>query len=156
MASRYGITKDDLRAAARSLQIAGGIAQRFDSGDVDQYIEMGEDWAEAQISDYLVTPLKPTPAPGMNTVPSEPTKRNFPREFILAATYWATALLIQSEFTDSEPNISGYGEWASAQANGHIEALRGKPTIRVGAGRRRNPNPFTPPHLTPPPERRTQ
>lgn len=149
MASRYGITPDDLRKAALSLQIGEGISQRMASTEADEFIEDGETWAEDQISEYIAVPLKPTPAPGAATVPGTLTPANYPREFIKAAEYWAVARMLQSEFSETSPNATEYGTWAEDAAYRHISDFRSRRTTRVGAGRRRHPNPHMPPNIAP-------
>ncbi len=149
MSTRYYITLTDLRAAALTLQIGSGIAARLNSIDTTEFIDQGEAWAEDQVSEYLGVPLKPTPARGSSTVPVPPTKANFPREFILAATYWAIARMLHSEYFANEPNMSTSGQWAEAAAYQHIGEFRSRVTVSVGAGRRRNPNPHMPPNIAP-------
>lgn len=149
MASRYGLTVDDLKKAAMNLQIGEGIARRLATADASVFIDGGEEWAEDQISEYVMVPLKPVPARGSTTVPQIPTKSNYPREFILAATYWAVGRLLHSEYFESEPNISQAGDWAESMAWQHLKEFRSRPTLRVGAGRRRHPNVFMPPNIAP-------
>jgi hypothetical protein len=147
--SRYGITPENLRQGALSLQLGTGIASRFASTEGDTFISDGETWAEDQISDYLAIPLKPVPARGSTTVSSPPTSQNYPREFILAATYWAIGRLLYSEYSENEPNQSEAGAWAEQEAYRHINEFRSRATVQVGGGRRRNPNVHMPPNIAP-------
>lgn len=149
---RYAIEKADLQRAALNTQLGDGIAQRFLGLQVDAFIDEGEDWAEGQVSHFLATPLKPTRAPGVargTPLPSPLTKANYPREFILAATYYALALLMYSEYFENEPNASQAGAWAEERAVNYIMEFRSRPTVRVGGGRRRHPNVHMPPSIYP-------
>lgn len=149
MASRYAITPADMRQAALTLHTGAGIANRLQTVDATTFIENAEVWAEDQVSEYLGIPLKAVPAPGSSTVPGTPTKLNYPREFILAITYFAVARMLQSEYFANEPNASQAGVWAEQIANQHITDFRSRTTVKVGSGRRRHPNPFMPPNIAP-------
>lgn len=142
MPSRYSLTSDDLRKAAMNLQIGEGIARRLTTIDATEFIEAGEEWAEEQISEHIMVPLKAVPARGSITVPTTPTRSNYPREFILAAIYWAVGRLLHSEYFQNEPNVSQSGDWAESMAWQHLKEFRSRSTVRVGAGRRRHVNPF--------------
>jgi len=148
--SRYGITNDDLRRLAKIVQIGGpGLSQRVSGTDGTQTIVEAEYWAEAQISDYVVTPLQPVALIGSSTVPNPVTTLNFPLEFIQAIQYYALSRILASEFFENQPNASQSALWCEQQAELLITRLRSRPTTKVGAGRRRNPNPFVPPHIAP-------
>jgi hypothetical protein len=149
MASRYGITQDDLKRAALNLNMGEGTAARLGSADAILFIEQAETYVEAQISDFIGVPLKPTPAPGASTVSQPPTRYNFPQEFILAVIYSAVGRILHSEFFEAEPNVSQSGDFAEAEAQKHLMNFRSRPTVNVGNGRRRNPNPHMPPSLAP-------
>jgi hypothetical protein len=146
---RYYITEADLKAAALTLQVGAGIAARLNTIDTSNFIDQGETWAEDQISEYLGIPLKPTLQRGQSSIPGTPTKDNFPREFILAATYWAVGRMLHSEYFANEPNMSNSAQWAEAMAYQHIGEFRSRVTVQVGAGRRRHPNPHMPPNIAP-------
>lgn len=147
--SRYYITTVDLRAAALTLQVGQGIAARLNTVDTTNFIDQGEYWAEDQVSEFLGIPLKPVPMRGSTTVPTPPTQWNFPREFILAATYWAVGRMLHSEYFSNEPNVSTAAQWAEGMAIQHIMDFRTRPTVAVGGGRRRHVNPHMPPNIAP-------
>jgi len=149
MASRYGVTKEDIQNITLALKIGDGQAQRFTSTIVDIFIERADDWAEGQSSEFIGVPLKATPAPGEATVPGTPTKDNYPEEFIQAIMYWAAGRMLQSDYHENSPNVSAAGEWAESVAYQHIEEFRSRSTVRVGAGRRRHPNVHMPPNIAP-------
>lgn len=147
--SRYQITNEDLKRASLTLQLGEGISSRIASLEADEFILDGEEWAEDQVSSWLATPLKPIPARGETELPDPLTTRNFPREFILGAVYWALSRIMHSEYFQNEKNASESAVWAEEAARTHIMEFRSRPTTRVGAGRRRNPNPFVPPTIAP-------
>lgn len=147
--SRYGISTTDVVRAAQNLQIGEGLSDRIQSVDAGIFIDEGEDWVDDAVSDFLGVPLKAIPALGDPDVPASPTTRNFPFDFIKAATYWALSRLLNSEYFENSPNASQSGEWAELKAQQHLMDFRSRSTTRVGAGRRRNPNPFVPPNIAP-------
>lgn len=156
MATRYDVDVEDLKRAALNLQIGAGISERMNTGNAVEFIDDGEEWAEGQVSDFIMVPLKPVPARGDITVPVTPTNRNYPREFIQAVIYFALGRLLHSEYFENEPNVSQAGDWAESMAWTHISEFRSRPTFRVGAGRRRHPNPHMPPNIAPKEERPQQ
>jgi len=133
--SRYGITNDQLKEAARNLQLGQGISDRV--------------WTEEQVEEYVGVPLKATRAPGEAALPAEPTNRNFPLDFIQAVVYRALGRLLHSEYFENSPNASESGTWALELSDTHILEFRSKRTVRVGAGRLRHPNPHIPPQIAP-------
>jgi len=147
--SRYGIDNDQLKEAARNLQLGQGISDRVESASATQFIVEAEDWTEEQVEEYIGVPLKATRAPGEATLPSEPTNRNFPLDFIQAVVYRALGRLLHSEYFENAPNASESGTWALELADSHILEFRSKRTVRVGAGRLRHVNPFMPPQIAP-------
>jgi hypothetical protein len=148
--SRYGISNDTLRQAALVLQVGNGIADRIRNVEATSFIVKGEDWAEAQTDEFVATPLKPIRAPGQATLdPTQLTTRNYPHDFIQAATYHALGLLLHSEFFETAPNTSEAGKWALDEADRYIQNFKDKCTTQVGAGRRRHPNPHMPPNIAP-------
>lgn len=149
MTTRYNITTVDLKAAALTLQVGAGIAARLNTVDTTNFIDQGESWAEDQVSEYLGVPLKPTPKRGESTVPVTPLQTNYPREFTLAAIYWAVGRMLHSEYFSNEPNISTAAQWSEAMAYQHIQEFRSRVTVSVGGGRRRHPNPHMPPNIAP-------
>ena len=150
--SRYGISKDDLRQAALSLQLGDGIADRFKSIEATAFVEKAEDWAETQVEEFIAVPLKPVRAPGQKKQdfnPEVPTKRNYPQDFIYSIIYYATGLLLHSEYFENAPNLSEAGNWALNMAASYIINLKDRRTFRVGAGRMRYNNPMVPPSIAP-------
>jgi hypothetical protein len=177
--SRYGILPYDLRINAMTLSIGDGMADRFNSPDAVRFIIEGELWAEQQIAPFLAIPLKPiAPQPGLNPPdfcpvpkplippdfpPSNPThpeytpevsitqqgmKWNYPYEFIQACIFLAISKMLKSEYFEVEPNTTQASLDAEGRAMSYLFALR-RPTILVGAGRRRNINAHMPPNIAP-------
>lgn len=149
MASRYGITSVELTRAATNINIGSGAADRMNSNQALLFIEEAERWAEAQVSAFIAVPLKPTVLPGEAFDVNSVTSRNYPQEFIYAIVYYALSKLLHSEYFGQEPNASEAGNWCLSEADSHIKDLRSRPTISVGSGRRRHPNPHMPPNIAP-------
>lgn len=151
--SRYGLVKDDLRQAALALQLGQGIADRFSTIEVTKFIQGGEDWADSRVAEFYGVPLKSTRAPGQTEAVfaalTLPDKRNFPHDFIKAVIYYATGLLLHSEYFENAPNTSEAGTWALQQADTYLAQFKERRTNWVGAGRQRHPNPFMPPNIAP-------
>ncbi len=76
-------------------------------------------------------------------------KWQFPYEFIEAIIFKSIALMLRSEFFEYEPTKSEISLEADARADSYIFLFRVRPTVLVGAGRRRNPNPHLPPNIAP-------
>lgn len=149
--SRYGVTTQSLSGLSKVIQIGGqGLAQRISTLDGTQMIVEAENWADSQVSTYLAVPLKPVAAPGQVTIPNPPTSDNYPTEFILAIRYSALSRLLGSELSASLPDASQISQTAEAEAYRLIFEFRSRVTNRVGAGRRRHPNPHMPPNIAPP------
>jgi hypothetical protein len=83
------------------------------------------------------------------SVTPQGTKWNYPHEFIEAIIFKAIGLMLRSEFFEYEPTKSEISLEADARADGYIFLFRVRPTVLVGAGRRRNPNPHMPPSIAP-------
>jgi hypothetical protein len=155
--SRYHIENEDLRKACLALQIGQGVADRYQSVDGLEFIVKAEDWADMMVAEFIMTPLKPSRAPGQSKADfaaalsnnSLFTRRNFPVQFIEAIIYRALELFLASEFFENQPNRSESSKWAAEQAQGLIAAFKDMVCVRVGAGRKRNPNPFIPPTIAP-------
>lgn len=75
-------------------------------------------------------------------------KWQYPYEFIQACIYLAISKMLKSEYFEVEPNKSEAAADAELRAMSYLFALR-KPTILVGAGRRRNTNAHMPPNIAP-------
>jgi hypothetical protein len=75
-------------------------------------------------------------------------KWNYPYEFIQAAIFMAISKMLKSEYFEVEPNRSEAAQDAESRAMSYLFGLR-RPTIQVGAGRRRNPNSHIPPNIAP-------
>lgn len=149
--SRYGIDTDLLRQAALNLQIGAGIADRLKTAEAEAFVTRAEDWVEAQVEAFIATPIQPTRAPGDIALDLDNlTYRNYPVDFVHACVYRAVSLLLTSEYFENAPNKSEAGVWADKLTWDHISQFRSRSTTRVGAGRRRNPNPFIPPQIAPP------
>lgn len=150
--SRYKIDNDELRQAALALQLGRGISDRIRSIEASSFIQRAEDWAEAQVDEFIGVPLSPIRAQGQilqDFDPANITRRNFPHDFVQAVIYRATGLLLHSEYFENSPNVSEAGKWALDEADRHIMSFRDKATVLVGAGRRRHPNPHMPPMIAP-------
>jgi len=148
--SRYAISTDDLKRAAKNISLGQGIAERIDAtDDASIFIAEAELWVEERVADYIGVPLKPIRAMGEASVPTTLTKRNYPLSFILAVTYRALALLLNSEFFESAPNKSEAAAVAQEEAEKLIQEFRSNRTFRVGGGRLRHPNPHMPPNIAP-------
>lgn len=147
--SRYYIQPLDLKRAAYNLNLGEGTADRFNSADMDFFIESAENEVDAKVAHYIATPLKPIPAPGTSQVPSPQNSLNFPQEFINAIVYNAVFRALNSEFFESEPNRSEVAKVAMDLSEGYLQTFRSRPTVLVGAGRRRHPNPHMPPNIAP-------
>lgn len=155
-ASRYYLDNDALRRSALALQIGAGIADRIKSLEATEFLAKAEDWAEQQISEFIMVPLKPIRAPGQTKAAFKTAKdegklnrRNYPIDFIEAVIYRALDLMLHSEFFENQPNASESGKWAGEQAEKLILSFKDRCTFRVGAGHRRHPNPHMPPGIAP-------
>lgn len=150
MPSRYGLLPDpDLKRAALNLNMGEGSAARLGSSDFLIYLQRAEYQVEAECSDFIAVPLKPIAAPGLNIIPTPTTPDNYPVEFIQAVIYCAVGYALHSEFFDAEPNVSQSAEWAETEFRRYLMNFRSRPSINVGAGRRRHPNPHMPPAIAP-------
>lgn len=156
--SRYYLVNDDLRQACLALQIGQGIQARILTPEATNFIVRAEDWADIQISEFVGVPLKPLPAQGQSAADfsialsqsgAGLTRRNFPLLFTNAVVYKAVAEMVYSEFSEHNPNVSEYGKLAEDRAEKMIELFKDNNAILVGAGRRRNFNPFIPPNIAP-------
>jgi len=150
--SRYAVTRALLKKTALSLQLGAGISDRMSTSmDVPMYVQESEDWADSQVDLWVATPLKPIKALGQTTAldVDNLTYRNYPADFIQAILYHAVARILGSEFFENAPNKSEASSWAEELSWEHLKVFRSKATTLVGAGRRRNPNPFAPPNIAP-------
>lgn len=77
------------------------------------------------------------------------TKWEFPVEFIQAIIFNAIAIILRSEYFEVEPNVSQIAVEADTRSSSYLFLFRTRPTVLVGAGRRRNPNPHMPPNISP-------
>lgn len=83
------------------------------------------------------------------SVTPQGTKWNYPPEFVQAIIFFAIAHMLRSEFFEAEPNTSQISVEADARAENYLYLFRTRPTVLVGAGRRRNVNPHLPPNIAP-------
>jgi hypothetical protein len=149
----YGTTSEDLRRAAKMLQLGDGIAVRTTGPEAQKAIDEATRWAEGSIAGRFAIPLKPTPLRGTGSMPVsevdyEPD--HFPVEFMDAIRYWAVGFLLESEFSQTSPQQSQSAQAAMARAAGYIGQLLSRRDVPIGAGRQVHRNPFMPPVVAPP------
>ena len=96
----YAGSYQDIVNICRVLNLDGGRLQKVTPDLVYFYMDMIENTIDSMLEEYYFTPIRPY----NQVMPDGKLKQIFPGGLRRLAQYWTSAMLIQSEFQQLDPN----------------------------------------------------
>jgi len=98
----YAGSYEDIIRICKVLNIDGGRLSKINPDRIHYFMDLVEQLVDGYLEEYYFTPIRPY----NQVMPDGTTKLQFPGRLRKVAQYWASGLLLQTEFQALEPNAN--------------------------------------------------
>lgn len=141
-------TKAAVQGVCKQLQMNGGLLDRIPEPEQSRFFYNADRWTEEKLQSFYQVPFRKITIRVLDSTGGFSLVEDYPPAVKEIALYRAVALIITSEYFESEPNKSEAAQKMEQMIDERVLEARHRLRLRTGA-RHKHSNPFMPPEVAP-------